>query len=213
VSFHCFWHVRCRGTRRLAASPPSRRCYVQRQRLAEFLAASSVLDFRGCGENHSIPKVLEVNLDADLAWVSLMVSANEMGAASRSGLTVISLPFGSLLGFFYWAHSTEAPTREAPSSACFAGLANHSMCLPIYQTWLYVYFMIGAASPSRLVSMISRIKPDAQHDNAAQKRKMWQRRILTASLRRSGRRLSAAHTPGDKSSHLIGTGHFSQRPG
>jgi Na+/proline symporter len=38
-------------------------------------------------------------------------------------------------------------------------------------TW---YFMIGAIVTFAIGSMISRIKPDAQHDSAAQKGKSWQ---------------------------------------
>jgi len=38
-------------------------------------------------------------------------------------------------------------------------------------TW---YFMIGASVTFAIGSMISRIKPDAQHDSAAQKGKSWQ---------------------------------------
>jgi hypothetical protein len=38
-------------------------------------------------------------------------------------------------------------------------------------TW---YFMIGAGVTFAIGSMISRIKPDLQHDNAVQKGKSWQ---------------------------------------
>ena len=56
----------------------------------------------------------------------------------------------------------------------FAGLAT---ILYVFQftnvafTW---YFMIGASVTFAIGSMISRIKPDAQRDDAAEKGKSWQ---------------------------------------
>jgi hypothetical protein len=56
----------------------------------------------------------------------------------------------------------------------FAGLAT-ILCLFRFTSVAYTwYFMIGAIVTFAIGSMISRIKPDAQHGNVAQKGKSWQ---------------------------------------
>jgi hypothetical protein len=56
----------------------------------------------------------------------------------------------------------------------FAGLAT-ILCVFQFTSVAYTwYFMIGACVTFAIGSMISRIKPKARHDNAAQKGKSWQ---------------------------------------
>jgi len=141
------------------------------------LAASSVLDFsRLWGKSLDSKSFLKLSRRMTLAWGLVLMAFGLMkwGPLLEAGLTVISLPFGSLLGLFLLGTLDRSANARGALIGMFAGLAT---ILCVFQftnvafTW---YFMIGASVTFAIGSMISRIKPDAQHDNAAQKGKSWQ---------------------------------------
>src|SRR5712672_2407705 len=141
------------------------------------LAASSVLDFsRLWGKSLDSKSFLKLSRGMTLAWGLVLMAFGLMkwGPLLEAGLTVISLPFGSLLGLFLLGTLDRSANARGALIGMFAGLAT---ILCVFQftnvafTW---YFMIGASVTFAIGSMISRIKPDAQHDNAAQKGKSWQ---------------------------------------
>ncbi len=141
------------------------------------LAASSVLDFsRLWGKSLDSKSFLKLSRRMTLAWglVLMAFGLKKWGPLLEAGLTVISLPFGSLLGLFLLGTLDRSANALGALIGMFAGLAT---ILCVFQftnvafTW---YFMIGASVTFAIGSMISRIKPDAQHDNAAQKGKSWQ---------------------------------------
>jgi len=141
------------------------------------LAASSVLDFsRLWGKSLDSKSFLKLSRRMTLAWGLVLMAFGLMkwGPLLEAGLTVISLPFGSLLGLFLLGTLDRRANARGALIGMFAGLAT---ILCVFQftnvafTW---YFMIGASVTFAIGSMISRIKPDAQYDNAAQKGKSWQ---------------------------------------
>jgi len=141
------------------------------------LAASSVLDFsRLWGKSLDSKSFLKLSRRMTLAWGLVLMAFGLMkwGPLLEAGLTVISFPFGSLLGLFLLGTLDRSANARGALIGMFAGLAT---ILCVFQftnvafTW---YFMIGASVTFAIGSMISRIKPDVQHDNAAQKGKSWQ---------------------------------------
>ena len=111
-----------------------------------------------------------------LAWglVLMAFGLKKWGPLLETGLTVVSLPFGSLLGLFLLGTFDRSANALGALIGMFAGLAT-ILCVFQFTTVAYTwYFMIGAGVTFAIGSMISRIKPDAQHDNAAQKGRSWQ---------------------------------------
>src|SRR5712675_290999 len=141
------------------------------------LAASSVLDFsrlRGTPGNSS--SFLKLSRRMTLAWGVVLMAFGLMkwGPLLEAGLTIASLPFGSLLGLFLLGTLDRGANASGALIGMFAGLAA-ILCVSRFTavafTW---YVMIGAIVTFAIGAMISRIKPDAQYDNAAQKGKSWQ---------------------------------------
>jgi Na+/proline symporter len=141
------------------------------------LAASSVLDFsRLWGKSLGSESFLKLSQRMTLAWglVLMAFGLKKWGPLLEAGLTVVSLPFGSLLGLFLLGTLDRSANALGALIGMFAGLA---AILYLFQfttvayTW---YFMIGAIVTFAIGSMISRIKPDARLDTAAQKGKSWQ---------------------------------------
>ena len=141
------------------------------------LAASSVLDFsRLWGKSLDSKSFLKLSRRMTLAWglVLMAFGLKKWGPLLEAGLTVVSLPFGSLLGLFLLGTLDRSANALGALVGMFAGLAT-ILCVfgftNVAFTW---YFMIGASVTFAIGSMISRIKPDTQHDDAAQKGKSWQ---------------------------------------
>jgi SSS family transporter len=141
------------------------------------LAASSVLDFsRLWGKSLDSRSFLKLSRRMTLAWglVLMAFGLKKWGPLLEAGLTVVSLPYGSLLGLFLLGTLDRSANALGALIGMFGGLAT---VLCIFQftnvafTW---YFMIGAIVTFAIGSMISRIKPEAQHDDVAQKGKSWQ---------------------------------------
>src|ERR1700688_258290 len=141
------------------------------------LAASSVLDFsRLWGKSLDSKRFLKLSRRMTLAWglVLMAFGLKKWGPLLEAGLTVVSLPFGSLLGLFLLGTFDRSANALGALIGMFAGLAT-ILCVFQFTNVAYTwYFMIGAMVTFAIGSMISRIKPDAQHDAAAQKGKSWQ---------------------------------------
>jgi SSS family transporter len=140
------------------------------------LAASSVLDFsRLWGKSLDSKNFLKLSQRMTLAWGLVLMAFGfvKWGPLLEAGLTVVSLPFGSLLGLFLLGTFDRSANALGALIGMFAGLAT-ILCVfgftSVAYTW---YFMIGAIVTLAIGSMISRIKPDTQHD-AAQRGKSWQ---------------------------------------
>jgi solute:Na+ symporter, SSS family len=141
------------------------------------LAASSVLDFsRLWGKSLDSKSFLKLSRRMTLAWglVLMAFGLKKWGPLLEAGLTVVSLPFGSLLGLFLLGTLDRSANALGALIGMFAGLAT-ILCVFQFTNVAYTwYFMIGASVTFAIGSMISRIKPDAQHDDSAQKGKSWQ---------------------------------------
>src|SRR6266436_6599837 len=141
------------------------------------LAASSVLDFsRLWGKSLDSKSFLKLSRRMTLAWglVLMAFGLKKWGPLLEAGLTVVSLPFGSLLGLFRLGTLDRSANARGALIGMFAGLATILFVFQFTNVAFTWYFMIGASVTFAIGSMISRIKPDAQYDNAAQKGKSWQ---------------------------------------
>jgi Na+/proline symporter len=111
------------------------------------LAASSVLDFsRLRGKSADSVNFLKLSRRMTLAWgvVLMLFGLVKWGPLLEAGLTVVSLPFGSMLGLFLLGTFDRRANARGALIGMFAGLA---AILSIFRftsvafTW---YFMIGA---------------------------------------------------------------------
>jgi SSS family solute:Na+ symporter len=141
------------------------------------LAASSVLDFsRLRGKSADQASFLKLSRRMTLAWglVLMAFGLKKWGPLLEAGLTIASLPFGSLLGLFLLGTLDRGANARGALIGMFAGLAG-ILCVfrftNIAFTW---YVMIGASVTFAIGSIISRIKPEAPHDDEALKGKSWQ---------------------------------------
>ena len=126
------------------------------------LAASSVLDFsrlRGTPGNSS--SFLKLSRRMTLAWGVVLMAFGLMkwGPLLEAGLTIASLPFGSLLGLFLLGTLDRGANARGALVGMFSGLAA-ILCVfrftNVAFTW---YVMIGASVTFAVGSIISRITP------------------------------------------------------
>ena len=124
------------------------------------LAASSVLDFAKLrGQTTDPRQFLRVSRGMTLAWglVLLGFGLVKWGPLLEAGLTVASLPFGSLLGLFLLGTFDRGAKARGALLGMFAGLA---VVLTVFQftrvafTW---YVLIGAVVTFAVGSLASRI--------------------------------------------------------
>jgi Na+/proline symporter len=111
------------------------------------LAASSVLDFsRLWGKSPDSKSFVKLSRRMTLAWglVLMAFGLKKWGPLLETGLTVVSLPFGSLLGLFLLGTLDRSANALGALIGMFAGLAT-ILCIfgftNVAYTW---YFMIGA---------------------------------------------------------------------
>jgi SSS family transporter len=111
------------------------------------LAASSVLDFSKLRGHSTDPvKFLRLSRRMTLFWGAILMFFGfvKWGPLLETGLTVASLPFGSLLGLFLLGTLDRRATSTAALIGMFAGLAT-VLCIwqftPVAYTW---YVLIGA---------------------------------------------------------------------
>src|SRR5580700_1271675 len=123
------------------------------------LAASSVLDFaRLRGHSADPVKFLRLSRRMTLVWGLILMCFGfiKWGPLLETGLTVASLPFGSLLGLFLLGTLDRRATAIGALIGMFAGLAT-VLCIwqftPIAYTW---YVLIGSVITFTAGSIVSR---------------------------------------------------------
>jgi len=126
------------------------------------LAASSVLDFsRLWGKSLDSTSFLKLSRRMTLAWGLVLMAFGivKWGPLLETGLTVVSLPFGSMLGLFLLGTIDRGANALGALIGMFVGLAT-VLCLYKFTivafTW---YFMIGALITFAVGSVASRIVP------------------------------------------------------
>ena len=129
------------------------------------LAASSVLDFAKLrGRSADTHQFLRVSRGMTLVWGGVLMGFGfvKWGPLLEAGLTVASLPFGSLLGLFLLGTLDRGANALGALIGMFAGLA---AVLSIFHftnvayTW---YFLIGAVVTFFVGSLVSRFTQRAQ---------------------------------------------------
>jgi len=131
------------------------------------LAASTVLDFRRLrGKEPDPVDFLRLSRRMTLVWgvVLLLFGMVRWGPVLEAGLTVASLPFGSLLGLFLLGTIDRRATARGAMAGMVAGLA---VILAVYRftevayTW---YVLIGAVTTYAAGAVVSRIAGFGQDD-------------------------------------------------
>src|SRR5579859_2128419 len=129
------------------------------------LAASSVLDFAKLrGKTTDARQLLRISRAMTLLWGFVLMGFGlvKWGPLLEAGLTVASLPFGSLLGLFLLGTFDRKAKASGALVGMFAGLAT---VLSVFQftkvafTW---YFLIGAVVTFLVGSLMSRITQRSQ---------------------------------------------------
>jgi SSS family solute:Na+ symporter len=124
------------------------------------LAASTVLDFSHLSGHQTDPaKFLKLSRRITLVWGAVLIGFGlvSWGPLLETGLTVASLPFGSLLGLFLLGTLDKRACPTGATIGMFAGLA---AILSIWRftavafTW---YVLIGSAVTFLVGSLMSRI--------------------------------------------------------
>ncbi len=135
------------------------------------LAASSVIDFARLRGHEADPqRFLRLSRGMTLVWGAVLVAFGlvKWGPLLEAGLTVASLPFGSLLGLFLLGTLDRKANARGALAGMFAGLAT-IICVwrltDVAFTW---YVLIGAAITFLAGSFISRIAPDREVARAAE---------------------------------------------
>ncbi|HTQ59094.1 MAG TPA: sodium:solute symporter [Candidatus Solibacter sp.] len=125
------------------------------------LAASSVLDFSKLrGRSADSVKFLRLSRRMTLIWGLILMAFGfiKWGPLLEAGLTVASLPFGSLLGLFLLGTLDRKATATGALAGMFLGLAT-ILCVWRYTdvafTW---YVLIGAAVTFAVGLAVSRIQ-------------------------------------------------------
>jgi SSS family solute:Na+ symporter len=123
------------------------------------LAASSVVDFSTLrGRTADPAKILRLSRRMTLVWGAVLIFFGLMkwGPLLETGLTVSSLPFGSLLGLFLLGTFDSAATAKGALTGMFAGLAAVLLvfqCSKVAFTW---YVLIGACVTFAVGTLVSR---------------------------------------------------------
>jgi SSS family transporter len=126
------------------------------------LAASTVLDFSQLSGHQTNPtSFLKLSRRITLVWGAVLICFGlvSWGPLLEAGLTVASLPFGSLLGLFLLGTLDKRATATGAEAGMFAGLA---VILSIWRftavafTW---YVLIGSAVTFLVGGLMSRVFP------------------------------------------------------
>jgi SSS family transporter len=133
------------------------------------LAASSVLDFSKLrGQSTDPVKFLRLSRRMTLVWGAILMCFGfvKWGPLLETGLTVASLPFGSLLGLFLLGTLDRKSAATGAFIGMFAGLAT-VLCIwrftPIAYTW---YVLIGSLTTFAVGAAVSRILSAGKIANA-----------------------------------------------
>ena len=134
------------------------------------LAASTVLDFsRLSGRQTNPEEFLRLSRRITLVWGAVLIgfSLVSWGPLLEAGLTVVSFPFGSLLGLFLLGTFDKRATGAGATIGMFGGLA------AIFSFWRFAsiaypwYFFIGTAVTFFVGSLMSRILPARAAERSA----------------------------------------------
>jgi SSS family solute:Na+ symporter len=129
------------------------------------LAASSVMDLQAFrGRTTDPAKFLKISRRMTLVWGSVLIVFGlvKWGPLLEAGLTVLSLPFGSLLGLFLLGTLDSRANSNGSLAGMFAGLAT---VLAVYRytdvafTW---FFLIGSCMTFAVGAAVSRAFPESQ---------------------------------------------------
>jgi Na+/proline symporter len=126
------------------------------------LAASSVLDFsRLRGRSKDAANFLRISRRMTLVWGLVLMGFGfvKWGPLLETGLTVASLPFGSLLGLFLLGTFDRGANARGALAGMIVGLAT-ILCVFQFTSVAYTwYFMLGAIITFFIGSLASRIRP------------------------------------------------------
>ena len=137
------------------------------------LAASSVLDLQAVRGRASDPaQFLKISRRMTLVWgaVLILFGLKNWGPLLEAGLSIASLPFGSLLGLFLLGTFDSRANAKSSLLGMFAGLA---VVLLVYRltaiafTW---YVLIGSLTTFIVGALLSRVFPTQQAANGASAR-------------------------------------------
>src|SRR5215470_14229322 len=134
------------------------------------LAASTVLDFSRLSGHQTDPaKFLKLSRRMTLIWGAVLVGFGlvSWGPLLEAGLSVISFPYGSLLGLFLLGTFDKAASGSGATIGMFAGLG---VVLSIWRftTVAYPwYFVIGTLVTYFVGSMMSRLLPARAAEHSA----------------------------------------------
>jgi SSS family transporter len=127
------------------------------------LAASSVMDLNAFRGHTTDPaKFLKISRRMTLVWgaVLILLGLLRWGPLLETGLTVASLPFGSLLGLFLLGTFDSRANSKGSLAGMFAGLA---AVLIVYRatsiafTW---YVLVGSCVTFAVGALVSRVLPE-----------------------------------------------------
>lgn len=133
------------------------------------LAASSVIDLQAFrGRSTDPTKFLKISRRMTLVWgvVLIFLGLKNWGPLLEAGLTIASLPFGSLLGLFLLGTFDSRANSKGSLTGMFVGLA---AVLAVYSltsiafTW---YVLIGSVITFLVGSLVSRVLPVRQNISA-----------------------------------------------
>ena len=127
------------------------------------LAASSVLDFaRLRGWSADPAKLLRLSRGMTLVWGLVLMGFGfvKWGPLLETGLTVASLPFGSLLGLFLLGTLDRGANARGALAGMFAGLAT-ILCVWQYSHVAFTWYVLIGASVTFLVGfLVSRMRSE-----------------------------------------------------
>jgi SSS family transporter len=123
------------------------------------LAASSVVDFARLRGQMSDPgRVLKLSRRMTLFWGAVLIFFGLMkwGPLLETGLTVASLPFGSLLGLFLLGTFDSRASARGALVGMFAGLAGVLLVFQYTKVAFTWYVLIGACTTFVVGAFVSR---------------------------------------------------------
>jgi solute:Na+ symporter, SSS family len=126
------------------------------------LAASSVLDFsRHDAHDIGSEKLLRTSRYATLCWGAVLMAFGfvHWGSLLETGLTVASLPFGSLLGLFLLGTIDRRANATGALCGMLAGLATVLSVLRFTSVAFTWYVMIGSCTTFFVGTIVSRVRP------------------------------------------------------
>ncbi len=128
------------------------------------LAASSVLDFsilRGRNGSSDPAKLLKLSRRMTLLWGAALIVFGlvHWGPVLEAGLTVASLPFGSLLGLFLLGTFDSRANSAGSLTGMFAGLATVLLVFRFTSIAFTWFVLVGACVTFAVGAIVSRLWP------------------------------------------------------